>query len=111
MRTQRKKLQLGQEADDVIGMGESRTDAETIVAERRGCSPEKVKKALNYARKFAAWDKDQAVSDGDSLQNKVARQVLFHTAAIQKIDPADHAAQMKAGFDTLDRSQSGEVRR
>lgn len=111
MKTQTKKLKLGQEALDLIEKGMPRIEAERTVAGKHYCSEHQVKKATEYARDIAGWDEKRSEIDKDSLQSRLSWQLIFHTAAILRITPEKHAAQIKANCAALDRDRkrmSGE---
>lgn len=108
MRTRRKKLGIGQQALQLIAAGNTRADAESLVAEGQNLSPEYVKKAVDYARKFAAYENEQAESDTDSLQTRIARQVLFHISAVEKADPTEYTARWYAFLNALNRKRETE---
>lgn len=108
MRTKGKMLRVGRQALQLIGSGTSRAQAEAAIAEREKRSSESVKKAVDYARRFSAYEDKQKVGDTDTQQSRIARELLFHVAAIQESDPTDFATKWYAFLDDLDRKEESD---
>jgi hypothetical protein len=109
-KTRLKALELGQRVLELVAAGESRTEAESIVASEFNCSLDSAKKATDYARRFAEWEQARP-AEKDAESARIGWQLTFHTADILGITPEEHRAKMGEAFAAHDADfRAGQIK-